>query len=134
MSTEPTSIEGSVTPPTSIDSENSGVGASSQTKGATRKRKATLQSHKGESIKMVLEKYLLNWGIDKLFTITVDNASSNYVAIGYLRKKFNPQGGLVQNGKYLHMRRMAHIVNLIVVEGLKEMNKSVEHVRGLLDV
>ncbi|PPS10968.1 hypothetical protein GOBAR_AA09676 [Gossypium barbadense] len=30
MSTEPTSIEGSVTPPTSIDSENSGVGASSQ--------------------------------------------------------------------------------------------------------
>ncbi len=35
MSTEPTSIEGSVTPPTSIDSENSGVGASIQTKGTT---------------------------------------------------------------------------------------------------
>ncbi|KAL1148934.1 hypothetical protein V6Z11_A10G158800 [Gossypium hirsutum] len=89
-----------------------------------------ISSHKGESIGMMIEKCLLNWGIDKLFTITVDNASSNDVAIGYLRKKFNPRGGLVQNGKYLHMRCMAHIVNLIVVEGLKEMNKSVERVRG----
>ncbi|MBA0629152.1 hypothetical protein Godav_023749, partial [Gossypium davidsonii] len=44
MSTEPTSIEGSVTPPTSIDSENSGVRASSQTKRTTGKRKATPQS------------------------------------------------------------------------------------------
>ncbi|XP_017648042.1 zinc finger BED domain-containing protein RICESLEEPER 2-like [Gossypium arboreum] len=79
---------------------------------------------------MAIEKCLLNWGIDKLFTVTVDNASSNDVAIGYLRKKFNPRRGLVQHGKYLHMRCMAHIVNFIVVEGLKEMNKSVERVRG----
>nr|KJB21451.1 hypothetical protein B456_004G091100 [Gossypium raimondii] len=43
MSTEPTSIEGNVTPPTSIDSENLGVGASSQTKGTTWKRKVTPQ-------------------------------------------------------------------------------------------
>ncbi|KAH1129801.1 hypothetical protein J1N35_001179, partial [Gossypium stocksii] len=82
MSTKPTSIEGSVTPPTLIDSKNSGVGASSQTKGTTRKRKATTQSHKGESIRTVIEKCLLNWGIDKLFTVTVDNLSSNDVAIG----------------------------------------------------
>nr|KJB10737.1 hypothetical protein B456_001G220000 [Gossypium raimondii] len=86
-----------------------------------------ISSHKGESIGMVIEKCLLNWGIDKLFTVTIDNASSNDVAIGYLRKKFNPR---IQNGKYFHMRCMAHIVNLIVVEGLKEMNKSVERVRG----
>ncbi|KAG8491358.1 hypothetical protein CXB51_014482 [Gossypium anomalum] len=43
MSTEPTSTEGSITPPTSIDSENLGVGASSQANGTTRKRKATPQ-------------------------------------------------------------------------------------------
>ncbi|PPD92559.1 hypothetical protein GOBAR_DD10517 [Gossypium barbadense] len=46
MSIEPTSIEGRVTPPTSIDSENSGVGASIQTKGTTGKRKAPPQSYK----------------------------------------------------------------------------------------
>ncbi|KAG8474174.1 hypothetical protein CXB51_033821 [Gossypium anomalum] len=133
MSTEPTSIEG-ITPLTSIDSESSGVGAASQANETTGKRKATPKSHKGESIGMVIEKCLLNWGIDKLFTFTVDNTSSNDVAIGYLRKKFNPRGGLVQNGKYLHIRCMTHIVNLIVVEGLKEMNKSIERVRGLLDM
>ncbi|MFQ6636579.1 hypothetical protein Gotur_013791 [Gossypium turneri] len=43
MSTEPISIEGSVTPPTSIDSEYSGVGGAIQTKGTTGKRKATPQ-------------------------------------------------------------------------------------------
>nr|KJB39155.1 hypothetical protein B456_007G001000 [Gossypium raimondii] len=53
-----------------------------------------ISSYKGESIGMVIEKCLLNWRIDKLFTVTVDNASSNDVAIGYLRKKFNPRGGL----------------------------------------
>ncbi|XP_012438656.2 zinc finger BED domain-containing protein RICESLEEPER 2-like [Gossypium raimondii] len=56
-------------------------------------------------------------GIDKLFTVTVYNASSNDVAIGYLRKKFNLRGGLVQNGKYLHRRCIAHIVNLLNVLG-----------------
>ncbi|MBA0793275.1 hypothetical protein Gohar_017692, partial [Gossypium harknessii] len=39
MSTEPTSIEGSVTPPTSIDSENSVGEASSPTKGTIEKIK-----------------------------------------------------------------------------------------------
>ncbi|XP_016694363.1 zinc finger BED domain-containing protein RICESLEEPER 2-like [Gossypium hirsutum] len=58
---------------------------------------------------MVIEKCLLNCGIDKLFTVTVDNASPSDVAIGYLRKKFNSRGGLAQNGKYLHMRYMGAV-------------------------
>ena len=90
-----------------------------------------ISSHKGEAIGMMIEKCLLGWGIDKLSTVIVDNASSNDVAINYLRKKFNPRGGCIANGKYLYMRCMVHIVNLIVVEGLKEMNKSVARIRGL---
>ncbi|MBA0692654.1 hypothetical protein Goari_010192, partial [Gossypium aridum] len=43
MSTEPSSIEGSGTHCTSIDFGNSIDEASSQTKGTTRKRKATPQ-------------------------------------------------------------------------------------------
>ncbi|KAK8594117.1 hypothetical protein V6N13_125927 [Hibiscus sabdariffa] len=89
-----------------------------------------ISNHKGEAIGMMIEKCLLGWGIDKLFTVTVDNASSNDVAINYLRKKFSLRGGCIANGKYLHMRCMSHIVNLIVVEGLKEVNKSVARVRG----
>ena len=32
---------------------------------------------------------LNEWGIDKVFTITMDNASSNDVAIGFFFKKNN---------------------------------------------
>jgi len=37
-----------------------------------------------ETIGQVIENYLLEWGIDKLLTITIDNASSNNMTISYL--------------------------------------------------
>jgi hypothetical protein len=39
----------------------------------------------GETIGLVFENFLLEWGIDKLLTVTVDNASSNNVTISYLK-------------------------------------------------
>jgi hypothetical protein len=39
----------------------------------------------GETIGLVSENCLLEWGIDKLLTVTVDNASSNNVTISYLK-------------------------------------------------
>jgi hypothetical protein len=39
----------------------------------------------GETIGQVIENCLLDWGIDKLLTVTVDNASSNSVTISYLK-------------------------------------------------
>ncbi|GKB09419.1 zinc finger BED domain-containing protein RICESLEEPER 2 [Tanacetum coccineum] len=51
-------------------------------------------------------------------TMTVDNAPSNDKAIGYLIKKL-PNARLYDDGKHFHVRCMAHILNLIVQEGLK---------------
>ena len=48
-----------------------------------------ISSHRGEAIGKVIEKCLYGQGIDKVFTITVDNATSNDVAISYLKKKLN---------------------------------------------
>ncbi|XP_022743828.1 zinc finger BED domain-containing protein RICESLEEPER 2-like [Durio zibethinus] len=62
----------------------------------------------------------------------VDNASSNDVAIAYLRKKFNNAGTSILGGKYLHLRCIAHIINLIVCDGLKEMNETIARVRGAI--
>ncbi|KAE8716587.1 hypothetical protein F3Y22_tig00110114pilonHSYRG00365 [Hibiscus syriacus] len=93
------SAKGSVSPPLS-NSTNSTTEASSQinnTRGTASKRKAIPLSHKGDAIGLMIEKCLLDWGIDKLFTVTVDNATSNDVAIGYLRKRFSPQGGCIAN-------------------------------------
>ena len=39
------------------------------------------------TIGRAIESCLLKWGIDRLFTITTDNASSNEVAIDYVKKK-----------------------------------------------
>ncbi|XP_022775847.1 zinc finger BED domain-containing protein RICESLEEPER 2-like [Durio zibethinus] len=89
-------------------------------------------SHKGEAIGEVIEKCLRDWGIDKIFTVTIDNASSNDVTIAYLRKKFNNARTSILGGKYLHLRCIAHIVNLIVCDGFKEMNEIIARVRGAI--
>ncbi|KAH9687231.1 BED-type domain-containing protein [Citrus sinensis] len=89
-----------------------------------------IDDHKGDTIGKLIESCLLEWGIDRVFTITVDNASSNDLVISYLKKKLNNWGGLVLNGDYLHVRCCAHIINLIVTEGLKEMNNSVSSIRN----
>ena len=73
-----------------------------------------------------------DWGIDKNFTVTVDNASSNDVAISYLKKKFNQARTSILQDKYLHMRCIAHIINLVVSDGLKEYNDSIARVRGVV--
>ena len=44
-------------------------------------------SHKGDDIGKAVEKCLLEWGLDKIFCITVDNASANDTAIVYLKKR-----------------------------------------------
>ncbi|KAL2243468.1 UNVERIFIED_CONTAM: Zinc finger BED domain-containing protein RICESLEEPER 4, partial [Sesamum indicum] len=41
-------------------------------------------------------------------------------------------GTAILDGKYLHMRCVAHIINLIVKDGLKELNDSIERVRTVV--
>jgi hypothetical protein len=42
-----------------------------------------VSNHKGETIGRVLETSLIEWGVDSIFKIIVDNASSNDVCIDY---------------------------------------------------
>ena len=91
-----------------------------------------ITDHTGESIGRCIEKVLLEWGIDKIFTITVDNATANAVAIGYISRKLNSwrEDGTILRGKYLHLRCCAHILNLIVGDGLKDLHESVVAIRN----
>ncbi|XP_057973894.1 zinc finger BED domain-containing protein RICESLEEPER 2-like [Malania oleifera] len=61
--------------------------------------------------------------------MTVDNASSNDVAIAYIKRKVSNWRKDICGGKFLHMRCIAHIINLVVQDGLKEMGDSVACVR-----
>lgn len=89
-----------------------------------------VKSHKGEEIGKHLQKVLLDWELDKVMTVTVDNASANDVAVSYLRKQMNNLNTSIAQGKYLHMRCAAHIVNLIVSDGLKVVDISIKRVRA----
>ncbi|KAK9286316.1 hypothetical protein L1049_014706 [Liquidambar formosana] len=89
-----------------------------------------VSSHKGEAIGNAVELCLSHWGIENVSTITVDNASSNDVAVAHLEKQLNRRNGCILNGEFLHMRCCAHILNLIVKEGLNDVHDSIARIRG----
>ncbi|GAB4833632.1 hypothetical protein Ancab_039952 [Ancistrocladus abbreviatus] len=91
-----------------------------------------ISSHRGEAIGKIIEQCLLEWGIEKVMTITVDNASSNDVAISYLKKKIINWRGIVLNGEFLHMRCVAHIINLAVNDSLKLVADSITRIRNVV--
>ncbi|CAI0402398.1 unnamed protein product [Linum tenue] len=88
-----------------------------------------LTSHKGIDIGNAIVYCLEEWGVKSVYTVTVDNASSNDTAILQLRDRLEEWGTNIVGGKYLHMRCIAHIVNLIVSDGLNEMGMSIRRVR-----
>ncbi|KAK2663257.1 hypothetical protein Ddye_001831 [Dipteronia dyeriana] len=46
-----------------------------------------ISDQKGENIGKCIEKVLLDWDIDRVFTITIDNASANSMAILHVERK-----------------------------------------------
>ena len=79
---------------------------------------------------MLIEKCMRECGISRVLTIIVDNASSNDVALSKLKAKVTNWDTSILRGEHLHMRCIAHILNLIVQDGLKEYNSSISKVRN----
>ncbi|KAH0633296.1 hypothetical protein KY284_036082 [Solanum tuberosum] len=67
----------------------------------------------------------LDWGLGNVFTKIVDNASSNRVTMKEMSKQLTNWGTSIMEGQHLHVRCMAHIINLIVQVGLKEVEKRI---------
>ncbi|CAN1278852.1 Zinc finger BED domain-containing protein RICESLEEPER 2 [Linum perenne] len=86
-------------------------------------------SHKGTAIAEAIMACLDEWGIDKVFSVTVDNASSNDTAIQHIKSLFDNRNTSVCDGQFLHVRCVAHIINLVVSDGLGEISTSVRKIR-----
>ncbi|XP_022737224.1 zinc finger BED domain-containing protein RICESLEEPER 2-like [Durio zibethinus] len=72
-------------------------------------------------------KCLKEWGIkNKVFTLSVDNASSNDVAIKILKDTFSRNKMLLCGGKLFHVRCCAHILNLMVQDGLSKIKNQLQ--------
>ncbi|KAF7139229.1 hypothetical protein RHSIM_Rhsim07G0226600 [Rhododendron simsii] len=89
-------------------------------------------NHKGDTLGRMVEQCLLDWGIDKFLTITVDNASSNSLLIAYLERKTKDRKTAILNHEFLHVRCSAHILNLIVREGLQEIDVPIGRVQNIV--
>ncbi|KAI5417293.1 hypothetical protein KIW84_042051 [Lathyrus oleraceus] len=91
-----------------------------------------IPNHKGDTVGRKIEEVLRDWGIRNVSTITVDNATSNDVAVTYLHRKISTMNGMMGDGKCFHTRCAAHILNLVVNEGLKEKHLSITSVRDVV--
>lgn len=78
----------------------------------------------------MVETCLREWGLESVYCLTLDNASTNDVLVRCLGNTLNNWETSVLGAEHLHMRCAAHIVNLVVTEGLKENLVSVNRVRA----
>jgi len=85
--------------------------------------------HTSEVIGEELYESLVDWNLDeKISTITHDNCTTNNAAIPYLVRKIG-KSKLINEGKLVHMRCCAHILNLIVKDGLEHIKTAIENIR-----
>ncbi|XP_060675775.1 zinc finger BED domain-containing protein RICESLEEPER 2-like [Ziziphus jujuba] len=95
--------------------------------------------HIGIALAEKLYSLLCEWGIEtKLFSLTLDNASANDVSVDMLVTQLQLKGAVVCDGDYFHLRYCAHIINLVIQNGLKDIDnvvhkirESIKYVRGL---
>lgn len=103
--------------------------------------------HTAEVITDVLHEVLLDWHIERnLSTITLDNCSTNDSLMKNMVGTNNdelmksmaaiegklPLSACMLNGKLIHMRCVAHILNLIVKVGMSVMENGIDSVRDLV--
>ncbi|XP_018467598.2 zinc finger BED domain-containing protein RICESLEEPER 2-like [Raphanus sativus] len=93
-----------------------------------------VEDHKGSTIAKVLIDCLAEWDIRRIFCITVDNATANTSSMKKFKEDFVSHGddALVLNGEFLHIRCATHILNLIVKEGLNEIDDSIIAIRNAI--
>ncbi|KAK9100401.1 hypothetical protein Scep_023831 [Stephania cephalantha] len=86
--------------------------------------------HSGLALSTKIHNLLCEWGLEGIvFSITLDNAYTNDLSVDTLRDELNLKDLLVCKGDHFHMRCCAHILNLIVQEGMKGVDPSIVKIR-----
>ncbi|KAL7147969.1 hypothetical protein ABFS83_06G146700 [Erythranthe nasuta] len=85
--------------------------------------------HTSEVLSKVLFDCLLEWNVDgKLSTLTVDNCTTNDAMVRAISENL-PSNSLFSHVPLLHMRCAAHVLNLIVQDGLVIIKDCIEKIR-----
>lgn len=82
--------------------------------------------HTADVLAHELMECFFDWNLDrKLSTLTLDNCTTNDAIIDLVLDKISPSL-LMLEGKVFHMRCCAHILNLVVKDGLEVIKNSIE--------
>ncbi|XP_072076617.1 zinc finger BED domain-containing protein RICESLEEPER 2-like [Arachis hypogaea] len=85
---------------------------------------------RGVDIADAIFKCLIEWGIEsKIYSISVDNASYNDSCLRTLKDMISRHRKLLCGGKLFHVQCYAHILNLLVQDGLGEIAGTIENIR-----
>ena len=88
--------------------------------------------HNKYTISKTLVECLKSFNLDeKISTITLDNCTTNDAVVDVLLEKLQPSK-LMLYGSFLHMRCCAHILNLVVQDGLEIISGAIEKVRSVV--
>jgi len=72
---------------------------------------------------------MVEWNLyEKISSVTLDNCTTNDAVIPYLVRNIGKQK-LLNDGNLLHMCCSAHILNLIVNDGLEVLKDAIENIR-----
>ncbi|XP_026378640.1 zinc finger BED domain-containing protein RICESLEEPER 2-like [Papaver somniferum] len=76
-------------------------------------------------------KHVYKAGVSKrwLCTITLDNAKCNGTAINSLMKRLKGKDVLLLEGEFFHVRCFAHVINLVVEDGVKDVKPLLKRLR-----
>ncbi|KAL2899421.1 putative AC transposase [Bienertia sinuspersici] len=89
------------------------------------------EAHNGFNIKSRIVSCCKNFHlVDKIFSISLDNATANTSAMQFLKE--DPSIKLVLDGSLMHVRCCAHILNLCVQDGLDELRTLLEPIRNVI--
>ncbi|KAL2939022.1 putative AC9 transposase [Bienertia sinuspersici] len=89
------------------------------------------EAHNGFNIKTRIVSCCKNFHlVDKLFSISLDDATANTRAMEFLKE--DPSIKLLLNGSLMHVRCCAHILKLCVQDRLDELRTLLEPIRGVI--
>ena len=95
-----------------------------------------IEDHSGKTISKKIVACLQDCGIERLFSITAHNATTNDVVVNYVTMQllaWRNDDALVLASQYMHMRCCAQILNLIVASGLTELHASVPAIQNAMN-
>jgi hypothetical protein len=89
--------------------------------------------HSGENMSLILSSCLLKWFIEKkMFSLTLDNAYANEVAVKEIILELNKHNPLICDGLFFHIRCANHILNLVAKDGMSVMASSIKNIRAFV--